>query len=32
MHTHYPKIEEDHEIPKVLAAKQNLETPENLIN
>jgi hypothetical protein len=32
MHTHYPKIEEDNEIPKVLSAKQNLETPENLIN
>jgi hypothetical protein len=32
MHTQYPKIEEDDEIPKVLSAKQNLETPENLIN
>jgi hypothetical protein len=25
MHTQYPKIEEDNEIPKVLSAKQNLE-------
>jgi hypothetical protein len=32
MHTQYPKIEKDDEIPKVLSAKQNLETPENLIN
>jgi hypothetical protein len=30
MHTQYPKIEEDNEIPKVLSAKQNLKTPENL--
>jgi hypothetical protein len=32
MHTHYPKIKEDNEIPKVLSAKQNMEIPENLIN
>jgi hypothetical protein len=32
MHTQYPKIEEDNELTKVLLAKQNLETPENLIN
>jgi hypothetical protein len=32
MHTRYPKIEEDNELPKVLSAKQNLETRENLIN
>jgi hypothetical protein len=32
MYTQYPKIEEDNELPKVLSAKQNLETPENLIN
>jgi hypothetical protein len=31
MHTQYPMIEEDNELPKVLSAKQNLETPENLI-
>jgi hypothetical protein len=31
MHTLYHKIKEDNEIPKVLSAKQNLETPENLI-
>jgi hypothetical protein len=30
MHTQYPKIEEDNEIPKVLSAKRNLETPKNL--
>jgi hypothetical protein len=28
----YPKIKEDNEFPKVLSAKQNLKTPENLIN
>jgi hypothetical protein len=32
MHTQYLKIEEDNEIPKVLLAKQNLQTPENLMN
>jgi hypothetical protein len=32
IHTQYPKIEEDNELPKVLTAKQNLKTPENLIN
>jgi hypothetical protein len=32
MHTQYPKIEEDNEISKVLSAKQNLKTSENLIN
>jgi hypothetical protein len=32
MHTQYPKIEEDNELPKVLSAKQNLETPKNQIN
>jgi hypothetical protein len=32
MHTQYLKLEEDNEIPKVLTAKQNLKTPENLIN
>jgi hypothetical protein len=32
MQTQHPKIEEDNEISKVLSAKQNLETPENLIN
>jgi hypothetical protein len=32
MHTQYPKNEEDNEIPKVVTAKQNLETLENLIN
>jgi hypothetical protein len=32
MHTKYPKIKEENEIPKVLSAKQNLKTPENLIN
>jgi hypothetical protein len=32
MHTQYPKIEEDNEIPKVPSAKQKLKTPENLIN
>jgi hypothetical protein len=32
MHTQYPKIEEDNELPRVLSAKQNLETPKNLIN
>jgi hypothetical protein len=32
MLTQYPKIEEDNEFPKVLSAKQNLQTPENLIN
>jgi hypothetical protein len=32
MHTQYPKIKEDIEIPKVLSTKQNLETPKNLIN
>jgi hypothetical protein len=32
MRTPYPKIEEDNEITKVLLVKQNLETPENLIN
>jgi hypothetical protein len=31
MHTQYPKIEGGNEIPKVLSAKQNLETFENLI-
>jgi hypothetical protein len=30
MHTQYPKIKEDNKFPKVLSAKQNLETPENL--
>jgi hypothetical protein len=30
MHTQYPKIKEDNEIPKVLSAKRNLKTPENL--
>jgi hypothetical protein len=30
MHTQYPKIEEDNEFLKVLSAKQNLETLENL--
>jgi hypothetical protein len=32
MHTQYPMIEEDNELQKVLSAKQNLETPENMIN
>jgi hypothetical protein len=32
MHTQYPKIEEDNELPKVLSAKQNLGTHVNLIN
>jgi hypothetical protein len=32
MHTQYTKIEEDNEISKVLLAKQNLKTPEDLIN
>jgi hypothetical protein len=32
MHTQYPKIEEDNELPKVLSAKENLDTPENMIN
>jgi hypothetical protein len=32
MHTQYPKIEEDNELPKVLSAEENLNTPENLIN
>jgi hypothetical protein len=32
MHTQYPKIKEDNELPNVLSAKQNLETPKNLIN
>jgi hypothetical protein len=32
MHTQYPKNEEDNEILKVVTAKQNLETLENLIN
>jgi hypothetical protein len=32
MHTQYPKIEEDNEIPKVVSVKQNLESPENLIS
>jgi hypothetical protein len=32
MHTQYAKIKEDNEFPNVLSAKQNLETPENLIN
>jgi hypothetical protein len=32
MHTQYPKIEEDNEIPNVLSVKQNMETPEKLIN
>jgi hypothetical protein len=32
MHTQYPKIKEDNEFSKVLSAKQNLETPKNLIN
>jgi hypothetical protein len=32
MHTHYPKIEEDNEPPKMVSAKKNLETPKNLIN
>jgi hypothetical protein len=32
MHTQYPKIKEDNEIPEVLSAKRNLETSENLIN
>jgi hypothetical protein len=32
MHSQYPKIKEDNEFSKVLSAKQNLETPENLIN
>jgi hypothetical protein len=31
MHTQYPKIEEDNELPKVLPAKQNLKSPENLM-
>jgi hypothetical protein len=31
MHTQYPKIKEDNEIPKVLSAKQNLEILENLL-
>jgi hypothetical protein len=31
MHTQYLKIEEDNKLPKMLSAKQNLETPENLI-
>jgi hypothetical protein len=31
MDTQYPKIKEDNEIPKVLSAKQNLETPRELI-
>jgi hypothetical protein len=32
MHTQYSKIEEDNEFPKVISAKQNQETPGNLIN
>jgi hypothetical protein len=32
MHTQYPNIKEDNELSKVLSAKQNLETPENLID
>jgi hypothetical protein len=32
MHIEYPKIKEDKEFPKVISAKQNLETPENLNN
>jgi hypothetical protein len=32
MHTQYPQIEEDNELLIVLSAKQDLETPENLIN
>jgi hypothetical protein len=32
IHTQYSKIEEDNEILKVPSAKQNMETPENLIN
>jgi hypothetical protein len=32
MHTQYPKIKEDNEFTKVLSAKQNLKTPENLNN
>jgi hypothetical protein len=32
IHTQYPKIEEDNKLPKVLTAKQNLKTSENLIN
>jgi hypothetical protein len=32
MHTQYRKIKEDNELPNVLSAKQNMETPENLIN
>jgi hypothetical protein len=32
MHTQYPKIKEDNEFPKVLLAKQNLETPGNMNN
>jgi hypothetical protein len=32
MHSQYPKIKEDNEFSKVLSAKQNLETPENMIN
>jgi hypothetical protein len=31
MHTQYPNIKKDNECPKVLSAKQNCETPENLI-
>jgi hypothetical protein len=32
MHSQFLKIEEDNEIQKVLSAKQNLDTPKNLIN
>jgi hypothetical protein len=32
MHTQYPKIKDYNELQKVLTAKQNLETSENLIN
>jgi hypothetical protein len=32
MHSKYTKIKEDNEFPKVLSAKQNLQTPKNLIN
>jgi hypothetical protein len=32
MHTQYPNIKEDNELPKLLSAKRNLETPENPID